>query len=137
MPYVDTGCTASIFKGSEQKQIHVTVYINVLTSAQKPTQSNQCKDIEAREVLGYIKKTNDVGGFQPGIQEHGNCHSVLTTSKKLNTVKIYSMLRFIRKQVAGQTAAPQIGETYRQIQRIPIYWSRNPDCNWQVARGSV
>ena len=55
----------------------------------------------------------------PACKKLGSCHSNLTISKaKINKSSS-------TKEVTGQNAAPQIGETNRQIQRITAYCSSN------------
>ena len=41
--------------------------------------------------------------------------------KSNNSFNIYS-----KTEVTGKTTAPTVGEKDRQIQRITVYWSRNP-----------
>lgn len=54
-------------------------------------------------------------------------HSALKIRKKLNRPKNpKNLLDFKRDENIGQTPAPKIGETDRQIQGVMAYWSRDP-----------
>ena len=56
----------------------------------------------------------------------GNHHSALKIRKKLNRPKNQKiLLDFKRGENIGQTPAPKIGETDRQIQGVMAYWSRD------------